>query len=99
MPRARIGEGPPTNTGTRPRPGMVENYTKGPKPGLERDHPPPPTVNSRQKWRGTAPETLSQDRRGTTHKHWQQTRSRSGGKLHQGPSARIGEGPPNTTNS
>ena len=35
---------------------------------------------------------LSQDWRGTTHHHQQQTPARSGGELHPGPSSRIGEG-------
>ena len=58
-----------------------------------------PGANLSQEWRATTPRTLSQDWRLTTHLHQQQIPARNGRELHQGPSARICEGPPSNARS
>ena len=98
-PSTTIGEGPPTNTSSRPQPETGGNCAQGPPPGLERDHRPPPHAGPSQEWRGTAPRSLRHDRRGTTHQHQQQTPARNGRKLRPGRSAGIGGGHPRATNS
>ena len=40
-----IGEGPHTKTSSRPQPGVAGNCAQGPRPGLARGHPPPPTAD------------------------------------------------------
>ena len=97
-PSARIGEGPTTTT-SGPQPGMARNRTHGPQPGLARVDSPPQPADPSQDWRETATMARSQDLRGTSHHHNQRTPARSGREPHQGPSARIAEGPPTTTSS
>ena len=74
-----------------------EHRTRGPQPALARDHPPPQPVDPSAVWRETAPTVLSQDCRRTTHHHEQQTPARNGGELSPGPSARIVEALPKST--
>ena len=59
---------------------MARNRTRGPQPGVAREHPRPRTADASQEWRGTAPRTLSQKLRGATHHQHRRTPTWSGGE-------------------
>ena len=73
--------------------GSPGNRTHGPRPGVARDHPPPPAADPSQEWPGTATKKSEQEWRGTSHHHKRRTPARGGGEPHLGPSARSGKGP------
>ena len=58
---ARIGEEPPTNASSRPKPEMAGNCTQHSQPGFAGGHSPIPPADPSKEWRGTAPRALSQD--------------------------------------
>ena len=88
---ARTGGGPPTTTGSGPQRGVAGHRNQNPQPGGARDQSPPQTADPSQEWRGTAPRTLSEERRGTTHnthqphphKHQPQAPTKRGGDKQQ----------------